>query len=83
MGRAEVAGKVEAEADRRRARMAYGMCPAHDGCSSGLACDECLRRPEVVSSVAGRMDVVRCGEGMMLVFCPAARAAACLPGISS
>ena len=69
VGRAEVAGKMEAEADRWRVRMALGLAGGHGDCSCRLACNECLRRPEVVSSMAGRMDVVRCGDGVLMVFC--------------
>lgn len=76
--RAAVAGKVRAEANSRRARMACGAGGfGDDGGLRGLPCDGCLKRPVVVSSMAGHMDVVRCGDGVLMVFCPA-RAA--LPG---
>lgn len=67
--RAAVVGLVEAEADRRRAKMAFGMsagCNDDDVC--GFACGGCLHRPEVVSSVTGRMEVVRRGNSLVMVF---------------
>lgn len=76
VGRADVRGQVEAEADRRRAKMGMGASNGRaddSGQAHAVACcrcGECASRPELVESVFGAMDVLSFDGELVLVFRP-------------